>query len=124
LLLSATDVDDLIITGGDHKELEQFKEEMKATFQMSDLRLLKYYLGLEVNQTPGGITVSQSAYAVKILEVTSMVNCNSSQTPMEPHIKLSKASTTAPVDTIEYREIIGSLSHSGTLSIHDPASLS
>jgi hypothetical protein len=41
---------------------------MKATFQMSDLGLLKYYFGLEVNQTPGGITVSQSAYAVNILE--------------------------------------------------------
>jgi hypothetical protein len=51
-------VDDLIITGGDHKELEQFKEQMKATFQMSDLGLLKYYLGLEVNQTPSDITIS------------------------------------------------------------------
>lgn len=30
---------------------------------MSDLGLLKYYLGLEVNQTEEGITVCQSAYA-------------------------------------------------------------
>lgn len=56
-------VDDLIITGGNTGELKQFKEEMKNTFQMSDLGLLKYYLGLEVNQTEEGITVCQSAYA-------------------------------------------------------------
>jgi hypothetical protein len=56
-------VDDLIITGGNSSELKQFKEEMKGTFQMSDLSLLKYYLGLEVNQTDSGITVSQGAYA-------------------------------------------------------------
>lgn len=102
-------VDDLVITGGDLKELEQFKEEMKGTFQMSDLGLLKYYLGMEVNQTPGGITVSQSAYAVKILEAAGLKNCNRSQLPMEPRFKLSKTSTAVPVDATEYRKIVGSL---------------
>jgi hypothetical protein len=71
-------VDDLIIIGGNHKDLEQFKEEMKVTFQTSDLRLLNFYLGLEVNQTPGGITISQSVYAVKILEAVGMAGCNPS----------------------------------------------
>jgi hypothetical protein len=82
---------------------------MKAIFQMSDLGLLKYYLGLEVNQTPDGITVSQSAYALKILEAAGMMNCNPSQVPMEPRLKLNKSSTAAPIDTTEYRKIIGSL---------------
>jgi hypothetical protein len=82
---------------------------MKATFQMSDLGLLKYYLGLEVNQTPSGITISQSTYAVKILEAAGMASCNSSQIPMEPRLKLSKTSTAAPVDATNYRRIVGSL---------------
>lgn len=35
---------------------------MKATFKMSDLGLLRYYLGLEVTQMGNGISVCQSAY--------------------------------------------------------------
>jgi hypothetical protein len=50
-------VDDLVIMGGDLNELKQFKEELKGTFQMADLGLLMYYLGLEVNQDEDGITV-------------------------------------------------------------------
>jgi hypothetical protein len=41
-------VDDLIITGSDHDNIRSFKEEMVATFKMSDLGLLHYYLGIEV----------------------------------------------------------------------------
>jgi hypothetical protein len=40
---------------------------MHSTFKMSDLRLLHYYLRLEVKQSEEGITVCQSAYATKIL---------------------------------------------------------
>lgn len=45
-------VDDLVITGGNQGDIDEFKVQMKGTFQMSDLGLLHYYLGLEVNQ-PG-----------------------------------------------------------------------
>ena len=49
---------------------------MKATFQMSDLGLLHYYLGLEVTQLDSGITLGQSAYAAKILENAGLTGCN------------------------------------------------
>ena len=42
-------VDDLIITGNDAREIEWFKIEMKDRFEMSDLGLLTFYLGIEVN---------------------------------------------------------------------------
>lgn len=102
-------VDDLVITGGNHSELDQFKKEMRETFQMSDLGLLRYYLGLEVSQTDEGITLSQGACAKKILEAAGMVGCNPSQTPMEPRLKLSKLSTSPCVDATDYRKIVGSL---------------
>ena len=38
-----------------------------------------------------------------------MAGCNSSKIPMEPHLKLSKASTAPPVDATEYRRLVGSL---------------
>ena len=41
-------VDDLIITGGDIEVLGRFKREMSKNFKMSDLGVLNYYLGIEV----------------------------------------------------------------------------
>jgi hypothetical protein len=102
-------VDDLVITGADDVELKQFKEEMQSTFQMADLGLLQYYLGLEVSQGEGSITVSQRAYAVKILAVAGMKGCNPSHVSMENRLKLSKSSTAPLVDAIEYRRIVGAL---------------
>jgi hypothetical protein len=50
VLLVGVYVDDLVITGTKDVEVTAFKEEMKATLQMSDLRPLSFYLGIEVNQ--------------------------------------------------------------------------
>ena len=76
-------VDDLVITGANNVDLDTLKAEMQATFKMCDLGLLHYYLSLEVSQTEVGITVSQSAYAAKILENVGLTGCNPSHTPME-----------------------------------------
>jgi len=102
-------VDDLVITGGNDNDISKFKEEMKSKFQMSDLGLLHYYLGLEVTQSEAGITVCQSAYAAKILESAGLAGCNPSHTPMEPRLKLSKQSSAPAVDPTRYRSIVGSL---------------
>jgi hypothetical protein len=37
--------------------VEEFKEEMKRAFLMSDLGLLSFYLSIEVCQDAGGITL-------------------------------------------------------------------
>jgi hypothetical protein len=49
-------VDDLVITGAKDVEVVAFKEEIKATFQMSDMGHLSY-LGIEVHQDDSGITL-------------------------------------------------------------------
>jgi hypothetical protein len=56
-LLVGVYVDDLVITGTKDTEVAAFKEEIKATFQMSDLGLLSFYLGIEVHQGDSGITL-------------------------------------------------------------------
>ena len=40
-------VDDLIITGSSKGAAKSFKDEMKTKFQMIDLGLLSFYLGIE-----------------------------------------------------------------------------
>lgn len=102
-------VDDLIISGPCVRDIQQFKSEMKRKFSMSDLGLLSYYLGIEVKQEGSGITLSQTAYASKILETAGMLNCNPSATPMESRLKLYKRMEDEVVRPTEYRSLIGSL---------------
>src|SRR5664279_1306092 len=55
-LLVSVYVDDLVIIGSDSSDIEAFKLEMKGLFQMSDLGLLCYYLGIEVRQGPAAVS--------------------------------------------------------------------
>jgi hypothetical protein len=102
-------VDDLIITGSDHENIRSLKEKMVAVFKMSDLVLLHYYLNIEVKQSASGISLSQGAYAMKILERSGMTACNSCHVPMEARLKLSKQSTQPLMDATAYRSIVRSL---------------
>ena len=102
-------VDDLIVTGGNPVKVKNFKEEMMTEFEMTDLGLLSYYLGIEVDQKEDFITVKQSGYAQKVLEQFGMSGCNSTRVPMDPGNKLDTDKGGEPVDTTNYRKIIGCL---------------
>jgi transposase InsO family protein len=108
-LLVGVYVDDLVITGTNDAEVAAFKEEMKATFQMSDLGPLSFYLGIEVHQDDSGITLRQTAYAKRVVELAGLTDCNPALTPMEERLKLSRDSTTEEVDATQYRRLVGSL---------------
>jgi hypothetical protein len=108
-LLVGVYVDDLVITGTKDAEVAVFKEEMKATFQMSDLGLLSFYLGIEVHQGDSGITLRQTAYAKCVIELAGLTDCNLALTPMEQRLKLSRNSTTEEVDATQYQHLVGRL---------------
>jgi hypothetical protein len=57
ILLVEVYVDDLVITESSLAAVEEFKEEMKRAFLMSDFGLLSFYLGIEVHLDAGGITL-------------------------------------------------------------------
>jgi hypothetical protein len=86
-----------------------FKEEMKATFQMSDLGLLSFYQRIEVHQGDSVIMLRQTAYTKRIVELARLTDCNPALTPMEERLKLSRDSTTEEVDATQYRRLVGSL---------------
>lgn len=48
ILIIGVYVDDLLVTGSCPNDVKEFKQEMRAKFEMSDLGLLTYYLGIEV----------------------------------------------------------------------------
>jgi hypothetical protein len=104
-------IDDLVITSSDCDDIKSFKEEMAAAFKMSNLSMLHYYLSIEVKQSMSGISLSQGAYAMKLLERCGLARCNPCQTPMEARLKLSKQSTQPLVDATAYQSIVGSLKY-------------
>jgi hypothetical protein len=107
-LLVGVYVDDLVITGTKDVEVATFKEEMKATFQSSDLRLLSY-LGIELHQGDSGITLRQTAYAKRVIELAGLTNRNPTLAPMEERLKLSRDNTTEEVDATQYWRLVGSI---------------
>ncbi|GJV54564.1 ribonuclease H-like domain, reverse transcriptase, RNA-dependent DNA polymerase [Tanacetum coccineum] len=108
-LLIGVYVDDLIITGTPKKEIDKFKAQMEEKFKMSDLGLLAYYLGIEVTQTSGDISIKQTAYANKILKEAGMIDCNETLIPMDPGTRLTKNTEGTLVNSTEYRSLIGCL---------------
>jgi hypothetical protein len=94
VLLSGVYVDDLVIIGSSLAAVKDFKEEMKQAFLMSDLGLLSFYLGIEVRQDVGGISLRKMHYAKKILEMAGMAYCKSASTLMEEGLRMSRDSKT------------------------------
>jgi hypothetical protein len=82
---------------------------MKATFQMSDLGLLSFYLEIEVHQGDSGITLRQTTYAKRVIELAELTDCNPALTLIEKRLKLSHDNTMEEVDAMQYRHLMGSL---------------
>eukprot|EP00253_Pinus_taeda_P020874 PITA_20874 len=76
--------------------IHQCKRELASEFEMKDLGLMHYFLGLEVWETPSEIFLSQGKYFVKILERFGMVDCKSVTTPMELNFKKLCRSVAGP----------------------------
>jgi hypothetical protein len=102
-------VDDLIFTGNDRAMFDDFKKSMTGEFDMSDLGLMHYFLGIEVVQASGGVFISQKKYILEILDRFKMKDCNSVSTPTEFGLKLTKSGSGKKVSSTLYKQIVGSL---------------
>nr|GEW41237.1 ribonuclease H-like domain, reverse transcriptase, RNA-dependent DNA polymerase [Tanacetum cinerariifolium] len=109
ILLIGVYVDDLIIIGTPKEEIDNFKAQMEEKIEMSNLGLLAYYLGIEVTQNNGDISIKQSTYASKILKEAGMIDYNETLIPMDPGTRLTKITEGTMVNSTEYRSLIGCL---------------
>ncbi|KAL0341548.1 UNVERIFIED_CONTAM: Retrovirus-related Pol polyprotein from transposon RE2 [Sesamum calycinum] len=75
-------VDDLIYTGNNEKMIQDFKEDMMKTFEMSDLGLMHFFLGIEINQEKEGIFICQRKYTETLLKKFKMESCKTVTTPL------------------------------------------
>jgi hypothetical protein len=103
-------VDELFLTGSERLIVEG-KRTLTFEFEMKDLGMMHYFLGLEVWQRTDEIFLSQGKYTVEILKKFSMTECKSMPTPMVMDLKkMNDASTySSDIDPHLYRYLIGSL---------------
>ena len=76
---------------------------------MSDMGDISYFLGIEFYKSGRGLMMHQSRYASEILKRFEIEECNSTSTPAETRLQLSKDSDEDDVDPTQYRRLIGSL---------------
>eukprot|EP00253_Pinus_taeda_P024772 PITA_24772 len=95
--------------GTDDFLIVDFKQVMKSEFEMTDLGLLRFFLGIEVKQTENGIIISQAKYVAEILERFKMHNNKSAPIPIVIELKLSKENWSNNVNLTLYKSMIGIL---------------
>ena len=68
-------VDDFVITGNNVDLTLGLKKQITNTFEMIDLGLLHFFMGIRFFQINGGIFVSQPNYALDLLKWFKMDGC-------------------------------------------------
>ena len=107
ILIVCLYVDDLIFTG--NLSIDMFKSAMKKEFEMTDLGLMKYFLGIQVTQNDKGIFICQNKYAQDVMRRFRMINCSPISTPMTMGTKLGKEDNEKEFDSTQFRKLVGSL---------------
>ncbi|GJT66678.1 putative ribonuclease H-like domain-containing protein [Tanacetum coccineum] len=109
ILLVQVYVDDIIF-GSTNKELcIGFEKLMNDKFQMSSMRELTFFLGLQVQQKEDGIFISHDKYVADILKKFNYSYVKSASTPVDLEKPLVKDGDADDVDVHLYRLMIGSL---------------
>lgn len=102
-------VDDIIYTSSSTALIEEFRQSMTNEFEMSDLGLLRYFLGFQVEQTTDRIFLKQEKYALDLLKRFNMENCKTSSTPMNTSEKLIVSDGTPKANESLFRSLVGGL---------------
>ena len=76
---------------------------------MTYLGILHYYLGIEVDQKPKYIFISQKKYIGDLLSKFGMLDSNYVSTPMDQNLKLTSHEGNVFEDPTKYMQLVGSL---------------
>lgn len=102
-------VDDMIITGNDEKEITDLKGKLFQEFEMKDLEILKYFLGIEVLRSEQGIFIHQRKYILDLLTETGMLDCKPAETPIVANHGLQILEGAKLAKREQYQKIVGKL---------------
>jgi isopentenyldiphosphate isomerase len=102
-------VDDIIFGGSSHALISSFQEMMENKFQMSMMRELTFFLGIQVKQTKQDTFVHQVKYTKDLMKKFNMAELKPLSTSMSIGTSLDPDENGNDVDQREYRSMIGSL---------------
>ncbi|GKB98527.1 retrovirus-related pol polyprotein from transposon TNT 1-94 [Tanacetum coccineum] len=102
-------VDDLLVIGSNDQLIKEFKKQMESEFDMLDMGLVSYFLGMEIKQLPNGVHISQRKYASDMLKKFKMFLCKLVTLPLVYKCKLSKDDGKKLINPTRFRSIVGSL---------------
>ena len=105
-------VDDIVLAGENETRIKEVKEMLASQFDIKDLGILTYFLGMSVIQDQRELTtlMGQPAYIKKLLEKYKMSDSKPVGTPVDPGSHLLKA--TEDEEALEqqlYQSLVGSL---------------
>jgi len=107
LLIIILYVDDLILTG-DEKMVKYCKEDLAREFEMKDLGLMHYFLGMEVWLGDDELFVSHGKYVNEILKKFHMKRNKPMETPPIGNWRKEDATLGEVVEATIYRKLVGS----------------
>ncbi|GJZ51758.1 retrovirus-related pol polyprotein from transposon TNT 1-94 [Tanacetum coccineum] len=106
ILLVQIYVDDIIFGSTNPKFSKRFEKLMHSRFEMSLMGEMKFFLGLQIHQSPRGIFINQAKYALEILKKHGMEKCDCIGTPMATKPKLDADLSGKLVDQTDYQGCI------------------
>nr|GFC44405.1 hypothetical protein [Tanacetum cinerariifolium] len=109
ILLVQIYVDDIIFGSTNPKYTKRFEKLMHSRFEMSLMEEMKFFLGLQIHQSPCGIFINQAKYTLEILHKHGMDKDQSIGISMATKTKLDADLSGNPIDQTDYRSKIGSL---------------
>ncbi|GJW83971.1 retrovirus-related pol polyprotein from transposon TNT 1-94 [Tanacetum coccineum] len=109
ILLVQIYVDDIIFASTNPTMCDEFAKIMTSKFKMSMMGQMTFFLGLQISQSPRGIFINQSNYALEIIKKYGMLSSDPVDNPMVDKSKLDKDLHGNPVDPTHYCGMIGSL---------------
>ena len=101
-------VHDIAITRSGSKGISSLKSFLHSQFHTKDLRMLRYFFGIEVMRSKHGIFLSQRKYKLDPLSKTGKLGVKSCSSPMVPNVHLTREAETFE-DPERYRRPVGKL---------------
>ncbi|GJZ49260.1 retrovirus-related pol polyprotein from transposon TNT 1-94, partial [Tanacetum coccineum] len=108
ILLMKIYVDDIIFGSTNLKLSKRFEKLMHNKFEMSMMGELKFFLRIQIHQSPRGIFINQAKYAQEILKKHGMTSCDSISTLIATKPLDADLSGTL-IDQTKYHSMVGAL---------------
>jgi hypothetical protein len=65
-------VDDIVLTGNNASFLSQLITNLSKVFELKDLGTLSFFLGLQIQRSSAGLSLTQTKYATDLLNKHNM----------------------------------------------------